>query len=52
MIEDFSWLIDLKELYKNSKYIIIAKPDSTKMAEEDVNDVIHGLGTTLVKKND
>lgn len=52
MIDDFSWLIDLKDLFKNSKYIIIAKPDTTKMVVEELHDVIHELGTSLTKKND
>lgn len=39
MIMDSVWLLDLGEQFKHHKYIIVARPDSAYIAEDQSNDI-------------
>ena len=53
LINDHVWLLDLKKLFKNQRYLIrVARSTSEGVSEEAVGDIIQTLENNLMHKSD
>ena len=53
LINDHVWLIDLKKLFKNQRYLIrVSKSKNEEPQDENVSDIIQNLENNLVHKSD
>lgn len=53
LIADFIWLIDIKEVFKDKKYIILVETDATiKNEQADLKKSLNKLQMQLCKKED
>jgi hypothetical protein len=53
LINDHVWLLDLKKLFKNQRYLIrVSKSKNEDAPDENVSDIIQTLENNLTHKND